>query len=154
MNHSNELPVQPATTALPATENFSDPKFREKLRAELRAEEWAMHKELMAAARTALKNLSENPHKNTVADVTRIIDLADKLGRLATESASAFELPNDGTVVMLQFESALKTVYARRQSEGRPLPPGVVVDVEATAVKQTGAAPLSAANPVPPVNSV
>jgi hypothetical protein len=136
MNHSNELPVQPATSALPATENFSDPKFREKLRAQLRAEEWAMHKELMAAARTALKILSENPHKGTAADVARIIDLADKLGRLATESANAFELPNDGTVVMLQFESALKTVYARRAAEGKPLPPGAVVDVESTAMKE------------------
>ena len=133
MNDSN--PTSAALpAAIPSPEHFSDPKLREKLRAELRAEEWAMHCELMDAARTILKTLFDNPHKHTVADVARILDLSSKLGRLATESGAEPQAAGvDTTVLMVEWKAALQRVYTRRKAEGQPLPSGAVVDVEPVA---------------------
>ncbi len=126
---------------LSAVNDFSDSKVRQKLRDELRAEEWAMHLELMAAARTALKTLFENPHKHTMADVARILDLSSKLGRLATESSHGFESQEpDTATVMLEFKAALTRVYARRKVESKPLPPGAVV-VDVNTVNAEAASP-------------
>lgn len=128
---TTSTPAEPAVpgATVPSTA-FSDAKAREQLRNQLRAEEWAMHCELMQASRLVLKNLTENPHKHTVADLARLMELASKLGRLATESQSGFESNGESTTVLIQFEAALKKVYARRQAEGKPLPPGAVIDVE------------------------
>ena len=134
-SNTNSVPSElPETPAVPAVihslEQFSDPKVREKLRAELRAEEWAMHCELMGAARTILKTLFDNPRKDTVADVARILDLSSKLGRLATESnAGPQDAGVDTTVLMVEWKAALQRVYTRRKIESKPLPPGAVVDV-------------------------
>ncbi len=105
----NSNTVAPAGAASPPS--FADRKFRQKLRDELRAEEWAMHRELLAAARIILKNFYENPHKSTVADVARIIDLSSKLGRLATESDSGFTSNEvDTAAVIIEFKAALTKV--------------------------------------------
>ena len=138
MNPVEITPPVPADTS----QKFSDPAHRQKLRDELRAEEWAMHRELMAAARVVLKNFYENPHKSTVADLARIIDLASKLGRLATERDGESQPAVDTTLVMIEFKAALQRVYSRRKVEGRPLPEGAaVVDVHA-------AVPLNSADSV------
>ena len=130
-SHAHALTSAAADGTVPAPHDFSDPKLRQRLRDELRAEEWAMHQELMAAARVALRNLYENRQKCTVADVARILDLSSKLGRLATESEGALTAnETDTTIIMLEFKAALAKVYARRKVEGRPAPAGAVVDVE------------------------
>jgi hypothetical protein len=120
--------VVPAATApLPS---FADRKFRQKLRDELRAEEWDMHRELIGAGRAILEYLQNNPHKYTVADLARVMELSSKLARLATQPDCDLDLGDDGTAVMIDFHAALRKVYTRRESEGRPLPKGVIIDAE------------------------
>ena len=95
-----------------------------------------MHCELMDAARVVLRNFYENPHKGTVADVSRIMDLASKLGRLATEMDGESPPAADTTLVMIEFKAALQRVYSRRKVEGRPLPEGAVVEVQSAATSE------------------
>ncbi len=138
--------------ALPApVPAFADRKFRQRLRDELRAEEWDMHKELIAVARAIVKNFHDDPHKSTAADLHRVMELASKLGRLATEPDCDLELGGDGAAVRIEFHAALKNVYARRQSEGRPLPSGVIIDAETVPAAPPAAEP-STLNPQPSTN--
>jgi hypothetical protein len=53
---------------------------------ELREEEWQAHKDCLDAARDALKRI--RGRKCTATDVTKLLDLASKLGRLATGMAT------------------------------------------------------------------
>lgn len=119
--------------AAPVPPSLADRKVRQTLRDELRAEEWALHLELMAAARVVLKNFFANPHKTSAADLARLVELASKLGRLATDPGCDLEVTDNGAAVMIEFHAALRKVYARRESEGRPLPAGVVIDAETVA---------------------
>ena len=125
-----------ALVAVPVPKDFSDPGHLQKLRAELRAEEWAMHCELMDAARVVLKNFYENPHKGTVADISRIMDLASRLGRLATENDGPLQPAVDTTTLTIEFKAALQRVYGRRQVEGRPLPQDALVEVQSAAASE------------------
>ncbi len=65
-NDPNPNAVVPAGAAPPS---FADRKVRQKLREELRAEEWDMHQELMTVARAIVKSFHDNPHRSTVADL-------------------------------------------------------------------------------------
>ena len=104
---------------------------RRKRREELRAEEWAMHRELMNAADAMLKTFSEYPHKTTVNDLARVIDLASQLGRRATEMESDTDVAGvRSESLIFEFRAALKKVYSRRQAEGKSLPDGVVLEAE------------------------
>ena len=62
----------PVSTA--ALKNFTEPDGRRQLRAQLRAEEWAMHQKLMDAARTTLDTFLSNPHRVTAQDVARLTE--------------------------------------------------------------------------------
>jgi hypothetical protein len=127
----NTTPDPAILTPAPVLD-FSDPKLRSRLRDQLRAEEWAMHLQLLDLARSLLQNLRENPHRTTVADVPRILDLASRLARLATEAEDDRPEVPDTSVLVAEFKVALKKVYARRVAEGRPLPPGVTIDTPST----------------------
>jgi hypothetical protein len=81
-------------------------------RQEVRAAEWALHHELIAAARTALANFQDNAHKISVQDITRLIELASRLGRLAC-GMEAGQLDPATPAVRIEIAAALKRVYGQ-----------------------------------------
>ena len=90
-----------------------------------------MHRELMNAAAAMLKTFYENPHKTTVNDLARVIDLASQLGRRATElDPDPAAVVQSSETLIFEFRAALKRVYSRRQAEGKSLPEGVVMEAE------------------------
>lgn len=105
-----------------------------KRQHELREEEWKLHHDCIEAARVALHRFQQRRSKTAnLSDIARLIELASRLGRLATG------LPTDKTELTgtengpirlhLDFEAMLQKVY------GQPL------DIEASG---------SATVPVPP----
>lgn len=100
-------------------------------RQDVRAAEWALHHEVLAAARTALVNFQENAHKTTVQDITRLIELASRLGRLACGMESG-QLDPATPTVRIEIADALKRVY------GQP------IEILAEQVKQPALSPPEA----------
>ena len=94
---------------------------------QLRETEWAMHERAIAAAKRGLDAYMkrEKVYAN-LADIARMLEIASKLGRLATglgtdgDRRKGDELP----AVRVEVRVALEKIY------GEPLP-GEVVDVEA-----------------------
>ncbi len=94
---------------------------------QLRETEWAMHERAIAAAKRGLDAYMarEKVYAN-LADIARMLEIASKLGRLATglgtggERRKGDELP----AVRVEVKVALEKIY------GEPLP-GEVVDVQA-----------------------
>ena len=94
----------------------------------LRETEWAMHERAIAAAQRGLDAYMarEKVYAN-LSDIARMLEIASKLGRLATglgtngERMNGDELP----AVRVEVTVALEKIY------GEPLP-GEVVDIEAT----------------------
>ena len=94
----------------------------------LRETEWAMHERAIAAAKRGLDAymVRDKVYAN-LADIARMLEIASKLGRLASglgtdgEGRKADELPT----VRVEVTLALEKIY------GEPLP-GEIVDVECT----------------------
>ena len=109
-------PSSPADTARPSVTSLPE---RKKLREELRAAEWAMHRKLMAAAQTALDNFLSNPHRITAQDVARLTELGLELGRSACglNGRQPEETVPRGPFISLEFRAALEKAY------GQPVPP-------------------------------
>ena len=108
-----------------------------KRQEEQRADEWQGRCEALELARQAIQRWKENPKKcGTLEGIARLLDLASKLGRLASG------MPTDRTEVTtevqgtidVEWEIALKRVYRRADSA-----PAEVVDVEAKKVANAGA---------------
>jgi len=107
-----------------------------KRQEEQRADEWQARCEALDLARQAIQRWKENPKRcGTLEGIARLLDLASKLGRLASG------MPTDRTEVTtevqgkidVEWEIAIKRVY------GRPEPaPAEVVDVEARKVSDAG----------------
>jgi 2-polyprenyl-3-methyl-5-hydroxy-6-metoxy-1,4-benzoquinol methylase len=97
-----------------------------KRQQQLRETEWQMHEKCIAAAKKAFAKFMEreNIYAN-LADIARILEVASKLGRLASGMATdkTEVTGEDGGPIMLEIEVALRKVY------------GQVVDVEATPVQ-------------------
>ncbi|MGH7992652.1 MAG: hypothetical protein ACREDQ_03990 [Limisphaerales bacterium] len=93
---------------------------------QLRETEWAMHEQAIAAAK---RGLDAYMKKDTVyanlADIARMLEIASKLGRLATGLGTDGDGRNgdDGPTVRVEVTVALEKIY------GEPLP-GEIVDVE------------------------
>ena len=88
----------------------------------LRETEWQMHEECIAAARRGLKAFMEREKVYAnLADIARMLEVASKLGRLASGMATdKTELTGeDGGPIRVELSAALEKVY------------GAVVDVEA-----------------------
>jgi len=92
---------------------------------EHRSEEWKVRGELIEIARIAIERWKANKRRvGSLEGIARLLDLASKLGRLASG------MPTDRTEVtgegggpiMIEFEASLKKVYGRRQP--------AVIDVE------------------------
>ncbi len=96
----------------------------------LRETEWAMHERAIAAAQRGLDAYMarEKVYAN-LSDIARMLEIASKLGRLATGLGTNGERDNGDDLPMVRVEVtvALEKIY------GEPLP-GEVVDIEATPV--------------------
>ena len=98
----------------------------EQRETHLRETEWAMHESAIAAAKRGLDEYlkKDKVHAN-LADIARMLEIASKLGRLATglgtdgERRKGDDLPS----VRIEVSVALQKIY------GEPLP-GEVVDVQ------------------------
>ena len=90
----------------------------------LRETEWEMHEQCIAAAKRGLKAFMEREKVYAnLADIARVLEVASKLGRLASGMATdKTELTGeDGGPIRVELSAALEKVY------------GAVVDVEAVA---------------------
>jgi len=96
----------------------------------LRETEWAMHEAAIAAAKKGLAAYMdrEKVYAN-LADIARMLEIASKLGRLATGLGTDGEGRNGDDLPTMRVEVtvALEKIY------GEPLP-GEIVDVEAVPV--------------------
>jgi hypothetical protein len=99
---------------------------------EVRESEWAMHEKCIEAARRGLKSFMEREKVYAnLADISRILEVASKLGRLASGMATdRTELTGeDGGPLRVELSAALNKVY------GEVAAPPAIVDVEAEKVK-------------------
>jgi hypothetical protein len=92
----------------------------EKRKQEIRQEEWELHAECIRAGKEALKRFYEKGKGATLGDIARILELASKLGRLASGLATdKTEITGEGGgPVLVEFEAAVRKIY------------GTAVDVE------------------------
>jgi hypothetical protein len=91
---------------------------------QLRETEWAMHERAIAAAKRGLDAYMEREKVYAnLADIARMLEIASKLGRLATGLGTDGERKGDDLpTVRVEVTVALEKIY------GEPLP-GEVVDV-------------------------
>jgi hypothetical protein len=87
---------------------------------EQREEEWKMRCELLEAGREALQRWKDSDRPGHLEGIARLLELASKLGRLASGMATdkTEVTGEDGGPIKVELEAALKKVY------------GEVVDVE------------------------
>jgi hypothetical protein len=107
-----------------ATEALARSKAAEWLKRteEVREREWEMHEKCIEAARRALKAFMEREKVYAnLADISRILEVASKLGRLASGMATdkTEVTGEDGGPLRVELSAALERVY------------GEIVDVEA-----------------------
>lgn len=99
---------------------------------ELREAEWKAHKECLQAAEYALKTM--RGQKCSIADVAKLLDLASKLGRLATGMATesvehAWSQYYDPRFIA-QIEAEIDKVFGEPITvESETSPPVVAADV-------------------------
>jgi hypothetical protein len=97
---------------------------------QFRNQEWEMAQKLLVAARGLLNRIQLQPGlEPSVSDLTRMLDLASRLGRLSCGlelEKTEISGPGGGPV-SIEVEVALRKIY------GEPLP-GEVVDCEAVKV--------------------
>jgi hypothetical protein len=106
-----------------------------KRQTELREVEWEMHEKCIAAAKRGLAAFMEREKVYAnLSDIARILEVASKLGRLASGMATdKTEVTGEGGgPVRVEFEVALKKIY------GPAAVAGSVVDVAATVQPQIG----------------
>ena len=126
-----------ATVEREAVEVVARGKSAEWLKRQqaLRETEWEMHEKCIAAARRGLAAFEarEKVYAN-LADIARMLEVASKLGRLASGLATdkTEVTGEDGGPIRIELEAALKKVY------------GAVVEVEATATPHPGLLPEGA----------
>lgn len=99
---------------------------------ELREREWQMHERCIAAAERAFKAFMEREKVYAnLADIARILEVASKLGRLASGMATdKTELTGeDGGPVRVEFTAALEKIYGQAE-------PAPTMDVEVVPPRQ------------------
>ena len=96
-----------------------------KRQDEVRQREWEMHEKCIGAAKKAFDAfMTRDKVYANLADIARMLEVASKLGRLASGLATdkTEVTGEDGGAIRVEFEAALKKVYGRKAA---------VVDVEA-----------------------
>jgi hypothetical protein len=116
-----------ATVEREAAEALARGKAAEWLKRQqaLRETEWEMHEKCIGAAKKAFDAfMSREKVYANLADISRMLEVASRLGRLASGLATdkTEVTGEDGGAIRVEFEAALKKVYGRR---------GQVVEVEA-----------------------
>ena len=103
----------------------------EKRETQLRETEWAMHERSMAAANRAFDAYMERDKVYAnLADISRLLEIASKLGRLATgQNTDGDKSKGDGVPVLrVEVNVALEKIYGEGKS---PSPSGAeIVDVQ------------------------
>src|SRR4051812_13598115 len=86
-----------------------------KRQQDLREEEWKIHDECVQAAREALKRFYDRGKGATLGDIARMLELASKLGRLASGLATEKTevTGEDGGPIRVEFEAMLNKVYGQ-----------------------------------------
>ena len=84
----------------------------------VREEEWSIHDDCIKAGREALKRFYERGKGATLGDIARMLELASKLGRLASGLATEkTEVSGEVDVnFRLEVEAAIKKVYGQTES--------------------------------------
>jgi hypothetical protein len=99
---------------------------------QLRETEWAMHEAAIAAAKKGLAAYMERDKVYAnLADIARILEIASKLGRLATGLGTDGERrkDDDAPVMRVEVTVALEKIYGQTES-GLNSPSAAIVDVE------------------------
>ena len=116
-----------ATVEREATEALARGKSAEWLRRQqkLREREWEVHEKCLAAAERGLKTFMEREKAFTsLADIARILEVASKLGRMA--SGLATDSVQQATEVNVNFRA--EVAAAVRKVYGEPVEVEVVAD--------------------------
>ena len=118
-----------ATVEREASEALARGKSAEwlKRQQELREQEWEMHEKCIEAGRRALRTfLAREEASASLADIARILEVASKLGRMASGLAIVHveHTGEEGGPIRIELTAALNKIY------GDPVR-GEVVDVEA-----------------------
>jgi hypothetical protein len=122
-----------------ATEALARSKAAEWLKRteEVREREWEMHEKCIEAARRGLKAFMEREKVYAnLSDISRILEVASKLGRLASGMATdkTEVTGEDGGPLRVELSAALERVYGQAQPAPTLPPPTmepVPIDVEA-----------------------
>jgi len=110
----------------------------------LRETEWAMHERAIAAAKRGLDAYMEREKVYAnLADIARMLEIASKLGRLATGLGDGERGRDELPTVRVEVTVALEKIY------GEPLPGEVTVDVEEVRSGERGAGNHLTLNPSP-----
>lgn len=105
----------------------------EKREQALREEEWEMHEKCIAAAKRGLAAYMEREKVYAnLADIARMLEVASKLGRLATGLGDGEKRKDEAPQVRVEVTLALEKIYG---AEARPANvPAPTIDVEARQV--------------------
>ena len=100
----------------------------EKRETQLRETEWAMHERAIAAAKRGLDAYMEKDKVYAnLADIARMLEIASKLGRLATGlDKSNGETADEPQTLRVEVTVALEKIYGQAE----PAPTGGIVDVQ------------------------
>lgn len=123
--HAGHLAVieREATEALARTKAVE----WERREQQLRETEWAMHERAIAAAKRGLDAYMEREKVYAnLADIARMLEIASKLGRLATGLGTDGDRPTDDQPAAMRIEVtvALEKIY------GQAEPPATVIEAE------------------------
>jgi hypothetical protein len=103
--------TDPTNSQLPAVPQ-PRPSWEHRI-LELREEEWQAHRECLDAASECLKRYKAGPHRAvSLRDIARLLELASKLGRLATGADSTAALGSyEDPQLIAEFQRQLDQVF-------------------------------------------
>ena len=104
----------------------------EKRETQLRETEWSMHERAIAAAKRGLDAyMDKDKVYANLADIARMLEIASKLGRLATGlDKSNGETADEPQTLRVEVTVALEKIYGQAE----PAPTGGIVDVQTVPV--------------------
>jgi hypothetical protein len=104
----------------------------EKRETQLRETEWAMHERAIAAAKRGLDAyMDKDKVYANLADIARMLEIASKLGRLATGlDKSNGEMADEPQALRVEVTVELEKIYGQAE----PAPTGGIVDVQTVPV--------------------